>query len=599
MAFGFGRLPENPALKRFIYECAELCEPAKVFVSDGSAEAIRFVREEALRNCEEQTLAAKGHTLHFDSPEDQGRALGDTKVLMPKGKRLPFILTKERKAGLAEMRRLLKGIMKGRTMYVQFHTLGPAGSRFSIPCVQITDSAYVAHSENLLYRQGYDEFRRLGRKAKFLRFVHSAGELENGISKNIRERRIYIDLAGEAVYGVNTQYAGNSVGLKKLALRLTIKRASQQGWLSEHMFIMGVRGPKKRVSYFTGAFPSACGKTSTAMLAGERIVGDDLAYLWVADGRVHAVNPECGMFGIITGVNRKDDPEIWRVLHSPAEVVFSNVLLLPGGRVFWTGSGEAIPAKGVNYAGKWQKGGRAPPSHPNARFAVGLKAFRNLDGNLDEPGGVPVSGIIYGGRDSDTSVPVEQSFSWEHGVVMKAASLESETTSATIGAVGVRQFNPMANLNFLSIPVGRYVKDNLEFGKTAKMAPPIFSVNYFLKGRDGKFLNGKRDKAVWLKWMELRAHGEVGAVETPTGLIPEYGDLRELFRKVLGKEYAREVYGEQFRVRIPENLAKIARMEKIYRRIPDAPREIFRVLKEQRERLLEARKKCGDCFSPA
>jgi phosphoenolpyruvate carboxykinase (GTP) len=222
-----------------------------------------------------------------------------------------------------------------------------------------------------------------------------------------------------------------------------------------------------------------------------------------------------------------------------------------------------------------------------------------LDPSLNHPDGVVVSGIIYGGRDSDTCVPVEESFSWQHGIITKGASLESETTAAALGKEGVRTFNPMANLDFLSIPIGRYVEDNLSFGADLSEPPLIFSVNYFLRDASGNFLTDKQAKHVWLKWMELRVHDEVGAIETPTGLIPEYEDLRRLFVGILDKDYAMKDYDTQFTVRVPEHLAKIDRLMKIYRTgVTDTPQVVFKVLAEQGQRLIMAREKYGDYIRP-
>jgi len=210
-----------------------------------------------------------------------------------------------------------------------------------------------------------------------------------------------------------------------------------------------------------------------------------------------------------------------------------------------------------------------------------------------------VGGIIYGGRDSDTWVPVLQSFDWAHGVITIAASLESESTAATIGEEGVRSFNPMSNLDFLSIPLGRYIENHLNFVKGLKNPPLIFGVNYFLKAGHGDYLNKMVDKRVWIKWMELRVHEEADAVRTPTGYIPLYKDLKRLFKKVLDSDYTKEQYIEQFSVRIPENLRKIARIENIYKtQVPDTPWILFAILDEQRKRLIEAQKKYGDYISP-
>jgi phosphoenolpyruvate carboxykinase (GTP) len=340
------------------------------------------------------------------------------------------------------------------------------------------------------------------------------------------------------------------------------------------------------------------------MMQGETIIGDDIAYLRKGKGQIRAVNVEKGMFGIIQGVNSKDDPILWKVLHGPGEIIFSNVLVTDEGHCHWIGKDGAVPPKGVNHYGQWHPGKKdsagkeSPPSHPNARFTLDLKLLENLDPHIDDPEGVVVGGIIYGGRDSDTWVPVEETFNWKHGIVTKGVSLESETTAATLGKEGVRKWNPMSNLDFLSVPIGRYVECNLKFGSEIENPPPIFSVNYFLKGKDGNFLNEKTDKAVWLKWMELRSHKEIDAIETPTGLIPHYHDLKRLFKEVLGKTYTEEAYNTQFTVRIPENLAKIERVTKVFEGVADLPGEVMTIIEEQRQRLQSARKKHGDYIIP-
>ena len=597
---------KNPKLHDFLAKYVELCNPDDVFVSEDSPSDIRYIREQALASGEEKKLAIEGHTVHFDGYYDQGRDEKNVKFLLPKGIDYgPYINSKDRDEGLKEIHVLLKDAMRGHRMYVCFFCLGPNNSEFSLPSVQITDSSYVAHSSVLLYRPGYEEFKKLGDSPFFFKFLHAEGELEGGVSKNVHLRRIYIDLRGDVVYSVNTQYGGNTIGHKKLAMRLAINQASKEHWLTEHMFLMGIHGPNGRVSYFTGAFPSLCGKTSTAMIKGETIVGDDIVYLKKKNGRMYAVNVEKGIFGILEGINSRDDPILWKTLHSPGEIVFSNVLVTDEGNVFWLGKDGDIPKKGFNHSGEWfmgkkdAEGNEIPPAHKNARFTLDLKLLSNLDPELDNPEGVPVSGIIYGGRDSDTWVPVEESFDWVHGVVTKGASLESETTAAALGEEGVRKFNPMANLAFLSIPLGKYIKNHLNFGRVLKSPPRIFSVNYFLKDANGKFLNGKDDKAVWLKWMELRTHGEVKALKTPTGLIPRYEDLKILFKQVLSIDYKKEDYVKQFTLRIPEHIAKIERIMKIYANdVPDAPSIIFAVLEKQRQRLIAAREKYGDYVSP-
>jgi phosphoenolpyruvate carboxykinase (GTP) len=518
----------------------------------------------------------------------------------------PNINTRDKQKGLKEIYAILKGIMKGHTLFVQFFCLGPTNSEFSIPSVQLTDSSYVAHSQNLLYRPGYEEFKKLDKSEVFFKFLHSQGELESGVSKNIHQRRIYIDIEKDIIYSVNTQYGGNTIGHKKLAMRLAINRAYEESWLTEHMFLMGVHGPKGRVTYFTGAFPSLCGKTSTSMLKGETIVGDDIVYLRAKSGRIRAVNVEKGMFGIIQGINSKDDPTIWKALNSPGEIIFSNVIITKDKDVCWTGKNGEIPQKGFNHSGDWflgkidGDGNEIPLSHPNARFTLDMSLLENLDPEINNPEGVVVGGIIYGGRDSDTCLPVEQSFNWTHGIITKGASLESETTAAALGKRGVRKFNPMANLVFLSIPIGRYIENNLRVGASIKSPPVVFSVNYFLKDSQGKFMNDKADKLVWLKWMELRVYSEVDAIRIPTGYIPRYIDLKRLFKENLDKDYSKEDYTRQFTLRIPENLAKIERITKIYKhKVSDAPDILFKILVEQKERLEDVRLRYGDYVPPS
>ena len=594
---------DNPKLIEFVCSAAALGEPKTIMVVTDDPKDIAAVRKLAVDNHEERELNTAGHTIHFDSYYDQARDPGNTRYLIEPGTDLGSRLrTRDKAEGLAEMGGFMQGAMKGRTMIVRFLSLGPAHSEWSLPAVQITDSAYVAHSESLLYRAGYKSFKAMGDSPRFFRFLHTAGRLEGDVCVDIDKRRIYIDLDEEIVYSVNTQYAGNTVGLKKLAFRLALRRAHAEGWLAEHMFVMGAHGKGGRVTYFTGAFPSACGKTSTAMLAGQTIVGDDLAYLRKRDGKVWATNVEAGIFGIIRDVNAEDDPVIWDVLNAPGEVIFSNVLVTDGVPT-WLGDSREVPAQGVNHGGEWSPGAVGPDgkvvaqAHPNARYTVALKDLKNLDPDWDVPAGVPVSGVIFGGRDSDTWVPVEEAFDWTQGVVTKAATLESETTSATLGAEGQRKFDLMSLIDFLSMPMGQYLGNYLAFPAGLEDSPTVFSVNYFLR-EDGKYLNGMYDKAVWVAWMEERVHGEVEAIETPSGRIPLYEDLKRLFERVLDKAYTPEDYVKQFTIRVPENLAKLDRIEKIYEGEQLMPEVFFDTLRRQRRRFQELQIAKGDYVSP-
>ncbi len=597
---------KNPKLHQFIAQAIKLANPDSVFMCTDSPEDHAYIRRRAIETGEEKSLAIEGHTVHFDGFYDQGRDPPNTKYLLPPdvnlGKRIRSV---DKAAGTEEILALLKNSMQGRQMLVCFFCLGPGNSDFSIPCVQITDSPYVAHSETILYRPGYEHFASIADSPDFFRFLHSEGELENNVSKNIEKRRIYIDLEENIVYSVNTQYGGNTIGLKKLALRLAINKASKEGWLAEHMFLMGVHGPDERVTYFTGAFPSACGKTSTAMIPGQTIVGDDIAYLRKKNRQIRSVNVEQGIFGIIRDVNSKDDPIIYEAITTPGEVIFGNVLVTDDLKPCWLGMGCELPDTGINYSGKWYAGKKGPDgkeitaSHRNARYTIRIADLRNRDSMLDEPEGVLVGGILYGGRDSDIWVPIEQAFNWTEGIIAKGASLESETTAATIGTVGVRVFDLMSNLAFVSIPLGRYIQNNLDFVKDVDSPPLIFAVNYFLKDKDGKYINDMADKVVWILWAEQRVHDRLGAIKTPTGFIPLYEDLAELFKDRLAKNFSRDDYVQQFTIRTPQLLAKLDRIEDIYSsQVFDTPQIVFDVFAQHRERLKAAADKYGRYISP-
>ncbi|MDG6927540.1 MAG: phosphoenolpyruvate carboxykinase (GTP) [Nitrososphaerota archaeon] len=571
----------------------DLCSPSRIFINSGTEADVKYIKNKALAEDEELPTKYVYQTVHFDGIKDQARDRNHTYIAAET--RIDGIKNYvEKKRAVDEVLTIMRGIMKGKEMLVGFYALGPKNSDFSIPAVQITDSSYVMHSEELLYRNAYDLFLRPMKSRPFF-FVHSEGELENNVSKNVEQRRVLIDVDDEVSYSVNTQYAGNTVGLKKLALRLGIKRGVREGFLMEHMLLVGINNNERR-GYFTGAYPSLCGKTSTAMMLGESLIGDDIAILKNVNGEVRAVNTDRGVFGVIDGINSKDDPIIWDVLHSHTEVIYSNVLITPEGEARWNGDGLGEPDEGKNFAGTWHKG--MPLSNPNARFTVSLKGFPNLDPAYDDPAGVPVKGIVYGGRDYDTWVPVQESFNWNHGAIVYGASIESQSTAATIGATDVREFNPMAIFDFLSVNIGDYLKHYMDFGAALKTPPRIFAVNYFLKDSSGEFLTEKTDKRIWFKWMEMRASGDVTALEAPTGYIPSYESLSRLFDKVLNKSYSRELYIKQFSIRVDNNLRKIKRVISYYRNYETIPAGVFQILSEQETRLTDALAQYGSVINP-
>lgn len=608
----------NEHVVNLLNQYIDLLKPSKVYVITDDDEDIQFVRQQAIEIGEEAKLKMEGHTLHYDSYYDQARDKANTKVLVtPEMKMSKKINQIDREEGLKEIFSIMDGIMKGKEMIVRFFVLGPLNSEFSIPALQFTDSWYVAHSEDLLYRRGYEQFKKLNGSDNFFFFVHSAGVLDGNVTNKEsidKARRIYIDLKGNRVLTMNNQYAGNSLGLKKLALRLAIYKANNEDWLAEHYFIMGIHPEgKDRVTYCAGAYPSACGKTSTAMMPGQTIVGDDIAYVRNIDGEARAVNIESGVFGIIRDVNPIDDLIIYQALTTPRELIFSNVLVNDEAP-YWLGmrfktssptiQGPELPKSGMNHSGQnWKLGDKDPEGreinycHPNARFTLRIPELANADPHLHDPEGACIDGIFYGGRDSDTNVPIYESLSWEHGVFV-GATIESETTSATLGKEGVRTLSPMANMDFLVVPLGKYLENHRRFGNNLKMPPKVFATNYFLKIY-GKYTNEKVDKKVWLVWAEGRMHSEYDVIETPIGLIPKYEDLKKLFKEIFGRDYSEKEYLDQFSLRIGKLLEKLGRMESQFGEEPNIPDFFWDILQKQREELIEMKEKYGtDIVSP-
>lgn len=595
----------NEYILKIVNDFVNLCKPSKVTVITDSKEDIEYCRQKAVKIGEEAKLETKGHSIHYDgfysmSNHDQARDKENTRVLIPVGDYAsPWINTIEREKGLKEILEIMDGCMKNRECLVRFFCLGPKNSKFSILAVQLTDSFYVAHSEDILYRSGYEEFKKLNGSDEFFYFIHSGGKLAGDppVTKDLSKRRIYIDLQKKRVLSCFNQYAGNSLGLKKLALRLAIHKSNNENWLAEHYFILGIHPlGKNRSTFVCGAYPSGCGKTSTAMLPGQTIIGDDIAYLrkW-EDGYAHVVNIEQGVFGIIKDVNANNDPVIYEAITTPRETIFSNVLIKDKGP-YWIGDGRVVPEEGINFSGKWCQGKKdvngidIPHAHPNARYTIRIEELSNADPNLHNPEGVPINGIFYGGRDSHTMPPVVESLDWEHGVFL-GATIESETTAQTLGAEGIRKAQPMANLDFIVIPLGKYFENHQKFGNSLVNPPKVFAMNYFLKDKDGKYLNEVLDKLSWVLWAEGRTHGEFEAIKTPIGYIPNYQDLKSLFTQYLNKEYKKHEYIEQFTIKIERLLQKVNRIKINYEKEFEIPQFFWRILKQQKSVLIELKEK--------
>jgi phosphoenolpyruvate carboxykinase (GTP) len=382
--------------------------------------------------------------------------------------------------------------------------------------------------------------------------------------------------------------------------------------LAEHMFITCMESPDGRVTGIAGAAPSGCGKTTTAM-AGDRFIGDDLAQMWIAeDGSVRAINPECGIFGILEDVNWEGDPVLMRCLREPGtEVIWSNVLIDDDGVPHWTGSGEEQPAKGRNFQGNWEKGMKdakgkpIPISHPNARCTLAATALSNYSPRAEDPKGIEIRVVTYSGRDSDTMPPVWEARTPEEGVVI-GACIVSAATATEVGAVGVKR-SPWANAPFIPGALGDYMDAQFKFFGSDKIAsdkrPSMAGLNYFLthesRGGSGKKLLGeKRDVKVWLSWLERRAHHDLSAIETPIGYIPRYDDLRSLFKERINKEYSAELYDKQFSLYIDNIVKRIDLQLEAYGKEQNLPPQLFEVLKSDRQELMALREKFGPVVHP-
>ena len=585
-----------------------MCDPAQVYVHTGSEEDRANVRRMSLEKGEEKPLAVAGHTIHFDLPEDQGRMVDQTFYIVNEDEKVSSLAKKElRDVSHAYMRDNMRGIMRGKTMFIGFYSRGPVGAKASIPAIEISSSTYVMHSAELLYRNCFADFdAEVARRGEFFTNVHSEGPNR---SEDVPKARIYMDRSWQTTFSTFCTYAGNTLLMKKGNHRFASDCAMYKyngDELSEHMFITGMTGPGGRKTYFAGAAPSGCGKTTTAMV-GSDFIGDDLAQMWIeTDGTLRAVNPEIGIFGIIEDVNQEGDPYLMKCLRQPgAEVIFSNVLVDEQGKPRWVGDGEPAPARGVNYQGEWTPDmTKVAMSHPNSRCTLRAEAVGNHNKAVNaDPNGIVIKVITYSGRDANTMPPIWVAKTMDAGVVI-GASIVSKATAAEIGASGVNR-QPWANTPFVAGNLVDYLEAQLNFYGNSRMTrkPVMAGLNYFLtheaRGGNGTGLLGeKRDVHVWLGWLELFTHGDVQAIETPIGWIPKYEDLKKLFMERINKEYPESLYTMQFSLYIDNVVARIDLQDAAWRKEQGASERLFAVYAEQKAALLALKAAKGEIVKP-
>jgi phosphoenolpyruvate carboxykinase (GTP) len=518
-------------LERWVEESARLTKPSKIVWCDGSEAESQRLTGEMLGDGTFLELNQKTYPrcyLHRSNPNDVARTENLTFICTRKkddaGPTNNWMAPNEAKD---KLRPLFDGAMKGRTMYVVPYILGPATSPYSKIGVEVTDSAYVAASMRIMSRMGKIALDRLGGSDDFVPGLHSLGDLSP-------ERRFIVHFPEEKlIWSVGSGYGGNALlGKKCLALRIASWMAREQGWMAEHMLILGLEDPSSKVTYMAAAFPSACGKTNLAMMVsalesqGYRVwtVGDDIAWMHVgSDGMLRAINPEAGFFGVAPGTNRKTNPNVMAALHH--DTIFTNVAMTESREPWWEGIESAPPVGLVDWHGKPWSAQNGAAAHPNARYTVPASQSPSLSKHWEDPEGLPISAIIFGGRRARLAPLVYESHDWQHGVFV-GATMASETTAAATGALGVTRRDPMAMLPFCGYNMADYFGHWLEMGPKLKKPPKIFHVNWFRRDAAGKFLwPGYGENVRVLKWMLDRIEGRAGATDTPIGCVPTPASL--------------------------------------------------------------------------
>jgi phosphoenolpyruvate carboxykinase (GTP) len=522
----------NKAVLDWVQKMVDLCRPDRVFWCDGSNPEKEALTAEAVKQgvlIPLNQTKLPGCYYHRSHPNDVARVEQSTFVCTeseeeagPTNNWMRPELMYRKLYGLAE------GAMRGRTLYVVPYLMGPKGSELSKVGVELTDSIYVVLSMGIMTRMGNVAFEHLGDNPQFNRGLHSMLDVDP-------ERRFIANFPQDnTIISLGSNYGGNVLlGKKCLALRIGSYLGRREGWLAEHMLILGIESPEGEKTYVAAAFPSACGKTNFAMMIppahfkGWKIwtIGDDIAWMRPGkDGRLYAINPENGYFGVAPGTNMKSNPNAMASI--ARDTVYTNVALTPDGDVWWEGKDGEPPAEAIDWRGQpWTPATPTRAAHPNSRFTAPMMNNPMVAPEANDPHGVPISAIIFGGRRATTLPLVYEAFNWVHGVYM-GATMGSETTAAATGSVGQVRRDPMAMLPFFGYNMGFYFRHWLNMRKRIPELPRIFSVNWFRKDQNGEFLwPGFRENMRVLKWVIDRCHGRIGAREMPLGYFPRREDF--------------------------------------------------------------------------